>query len=84
MTVDDTVSQGGRILRGANGVLLLLALILLIVGFPFFLFGSFLAISQGPDGIGGDVAFGFSVGGFVAVLFALGIKEYLRRRDGWF
>lgn len=83
MTVDDAPAHDTRILRGTNGILLLLAMILLIVGFPFFLFGVFLALSQGPDGMG-DVAFGFGFGGCVAVMFSLGIREYLRRRDGWF
>ena len=69
---------------GTNTALLLLAVILLIVGFPLFLFGWFLAVSQGPDGLGGDVPFRFTAGGLVAVLFALEIKQYLRRRDAWF
>ena len=76
--------KGSRILKGTNAFLLLLAVILLIAGFPSFLFGVFLAISQGPDGIGGDVALGFSFGGLVSVLCSLGIRAYLRRRDGWF
>ena len=84
MTLDGKAAQGSRILKIADAALLLLALILLIAGFPFFLFGLFLAVSQGPDGIGGDVAFGFSFGGLVSVLCALVIRAYLRRRDGWF
>ena len=84
MTVDGKPAQGSRSLQLPNPALLLLAVILLIAGFPCFLFGVFLAVSQGPDGIGGDVALGFSFGGLVSVLWALGIKVYLRRRDGWF
>ena len=85
MTLDGRVAQkNSRVLKGTNALLLLLAVILLITGFPFFLFGAFLAISQGPDGIGRDVAFGFSFGGLVSVLCSLGIRAYLRRRDGWF
>ncbi len=84
MTLDGKAAHESRILKVTNAALLLLAVILLIVGFPFFLFGLFLAVSQGPDGIGGDVAFGFSFGGLVSVSCALVIKGYLRRRDGWF
>ena len=84
MTLDGEAARESRILKITNAALLLLAAILLIVGFPFFLFGVFLAISQGPDGIGGNVAFGFSSGGFVSVLCALVIRAYLRRRAGWF
>lgn len=76
--------ETGRILKGTNTFLLLLALILLIAGFPFFLFGVFLALGPGQNGIGMDVAFRFSVGGLASVLCALGIRAYLRRRDGWF
>ena len=82
MTVDDLAVHEASTRGGLNTVLLLLAVILLIVGFPLFLFGVFLALSQGPDGMG-DVALGFGFGGFVAVVCALGIKAYLRRRDGW-
>ena len=82
MTVDDPAIYEARTRSGKNAILLLLTVILLIVGFPFFLFGVFLALSQGPDGMG-DVAFGFSFGGFVSVVCALGIRTYLRRRDGW-
>ncbi len=63
-------------------LLLVLALMLLISGFPLFWFGLFLAATQGPDGIGG--AFGFTAGGAAAVVCALGIKAYLQRRDAWF
>ena len=84
MTLDGKAAQESRILKVTNAALLLLAVILLIVGFPFFLFGLFLAVSQGPDGIGGDVASGFSFGGLVSVSCALVIRAYLRRRDGWF
>ncbi len=84
MTLDGKAAQESTILRVRNASLLLLALISLIAGLPFLLFGLFLAISQGPDGIGGDVAFGFSFSGLVSVLCALGIRAYLRRRDGWF
>ena len=83
MTLDNK-AQESRSLKITNTALLLLAVILLIAGFPCFLFGVFLAVSQGPDGIGRDVALGFSFGGLVSVLCALGIKAYLRRRDGWF
>ena len=85
MTLDGRAAQKtSRIVRGTNTFLLLLAVILLIAGFPCLLFGVFLAISQGPDGIGGNVAFGFTFGGLVSVSCALVIKGYLRRRDGWF
>jgi len=84
MTVDGKAAQENRSPQLPNAALLLLAVILLIAGFPCFLFGVFLAVSQGPDGIGRDVALGFSFGGLVSVLCALGIKGYLRRRDGWF
>ncbi len=62
--------------------LLLAALILLIVGFPFFLFGVFLSLSQGPGGMG-DVAVRFSSYGFLAVSCGLIIRSYLQRRRGW-
>ena len=55
----------------------------LIAGFPFFLFGLFLALSQ-ANGMEGDVALRFSLSGPVSVLCGLGIRAYLRRRDGWF
>ena len=85
MTLDGSAAQqSSRAEKGTNTFLLLLAVILLIAGFPSFLFGVFLAISQGPGGIGGDVAFGFSFGGLVSVLCSLGIRAYLRRRDGSF
>ena len=85
MTLDGKVVQeSGRVQRGTNAFLLLLALILLIAGSPFFVFGVFLALGPGQNGIGMDVAFRFSVGGLVSVLCALGIRAYLRRRDSWF
>ena len=93
MTVDSVRAQkSSRILNGTNALLLLLSVILLIAGFPSFLFGVFLAISQRPGGnveyispsLGGDVAFGFSFVGLVSVLCSLGIRAYLRRRDGSF
>ena len=93
MTLDSIPAQkSSRILKGTNAFLLLLSVILLIAGFPSFLFGVFLAISQRPDGnveyispsLGGDVAFGFSLAGLVSVLCSLGIRAYLRRRDGSF
>ena len=84
MTVDGKAAQESRSLQLPNAALLLLAVILLIAGFPCFLFGVFLAVSQGPGGIGGGVALGFSFGGLVSVFCALGINAYLRRRDGWF
>ena len=85
MILDESATQHSiRVEKGMNTFLLLLAVILLIAGFPCLLFGVFLAISQGPGGIGADVAFGFSVGGLVSVLCSLGIRAYLRRRDGWF
>ena len=85
MTLDDPVPrESGTIRNGMNTGLLVFALTLLIAGFPSLLFGVFLAISQGPDGIGGDVAFGFSFGGLISVLCSFGIRAYLRKRDGWF
>ncbi len=69
-------------LKGTNTLLLVLALILLIAGFPFLLFGTFITLIEQHDAIPGGRYFAF--GGLVAVLSALGIKEYLRRRDGWF
>ena len=51
MTVDSIPAQkSSRILKGTNALLLLLSVILLIAGFPSFLFGVFLAISQRPGG----------------------------------
>ena len=93
MTLDSIPAQKSkRVLKGTNAFLLLLTVILLIAGFPSFLFGVFLAISQRPGGnveyispsLGGDVAFGFSFVGLVSVLCSLGIRAYLRRRDGSF
>ena len=85
MTSDGKVAQeSGRVLKGTHTFLLLLALILLIAGSPFFVFGVFLALGPGQNGIGMDVAFRFSVGGLVSVLSALGIRAYLLRRDSWF
>ena len=66
-----------------NSALLLLAVILLIVGFPFVVFGLFLAVSH-ANGLEGDVALRFGFAGLVSVSCALGIKAYLRKRDGWF
>ena len=84
-TLDGGAAQkSSRILKGTNTFFLLLAVVLLIAGFPCFLFGVFLAVSPGQNGIGGDVAFRFSFGGLVSVLCALVIRAYLRRRDGWF
>ena len=83
MTVDGKAAQGSRILKITNTALLVLAVILLIVGFPSFLFGVFLAVSQ-ANGLEGDVALRFSFGGLVSVLCALVIKRYLRSREGWF
>lgn len=68
--------------KGLNGFLLVLALILLIAGFPFLLFGTFLTLIEQHEAIPGGSHFVF--GGLVAVVCALGVKEYLRRRDGWF
>lgn len=68
----------------SNNALLLLTTTLLVAGFPSFLFGAFLAVSQGPDGLGTDVAAGFGWGGLAAVFLALGFRQYLKRRDGWF
>lgn len=84
MTVNGKVVQERRVLKGTNAFLLLLALVLLIAGFPFFLFGVFLALGPGQNGIGMDVALRFTVGGLVSVLCALGIRAYLLRRDSWF
>ena len=75
-------SHQSTVLKGTNAVLLVLTLILLIAGFPFLLFGSFLAFIAAQDVIPGGSYFAF--GGLVAVLCALGVREYLRRRDGWF
>ena len=66
-----------------NTALLLLAVILLIVGFPFVVFGLFLAVSQ-ANGLEANVASRFGFGGLVSVSCALVLKAYLRRRDGWF
>jgi hypothetical protein len=75
--------QQSTILRGTNAFLLRVALVLLIVGFPFLLFGSFLLLIEGgEDAISGGRYFAF--GGLVGVLCALGIREHLRRREGWF
>jgi hypothetical protein len=84
MTLDVKSAQESRSLKVSHAALLLPAMILLIAGFPFLLFGLFLAVSQGPGGIEADVAFGFSFGGLVSVLCALVIRAYLRRRGGWF
>jgi hypothetical protein len=84
MTADSSTAREGKSPRETNGLLRVLAVFLLIAGFPSFLFGLFLAMSQGPDGIGSDVAFRFSVYGLFAVLCALGIKRFVRGRDGWF
>lgn len=84
MTWDVKAAQESRSLTVPHAVLLLLVVILLITGFPFLLFGLFLAVSQGPDGIGGNVAFGFSSVGLLSVLCALVIRAFLRRRGGWF
>ena len=75
-------SHQSTVLKGTNAVLLVLTLILLIAGFPFLLFGSFLAFIEAQDVIPGGSYFAF--GGLVAVLCALGVREHLRRRDGWF
>ena len=84
MTLDDKAAEEGRSLTVSHAALRFLAVTLLIAGFPLLLFGVFLAVSQGPDGIGGNVAFGFSSGGLLSVLSALGIRAFLRRRGGWF
>ena len=69
-------------LKGTHTVLLVLTLFLLVAGFPFLLFGSLLVLIEGgEDVISGGRYFAFS--GLVAMLCALGIEEYLRRRDGW-
>ena len=84
MTVNSGRARAGKTPRETKGLLRALALFLLIAGFPSLLFGLFLAVSQGPDGIGPDVAFRFSVYGLLAVLCALTIKRFVRGRDGWF
>lgn len=66
----------------ANALLLVLTLILLIAGFPFLLFGTFVAFIEQPEAVPGGSYFAF--GGLVAVLCALGFRAYLRRRGGWF
>ena len=83
MTLDGHAAQNSRMLRITNAALLLVAVIFLIVGFPFFLFGLFLAVSD-ANGLDGDFALRFSIGGLMLVLCALLLKAYLRRRDGWF
>ena len=55
MTLDGKAAQESGILKITNAALLLLAVILLIAGFPSFLFGLFLAFSQ-ANGMEGDVA----------------------------
>lgn len=67
---------------GTHALLLVLALILLVAGFPFFVFGSFLAAIGEQAAIDGGRY--FAVGGLVAMACAWGLKGYLRRRDGWF
>ena len=84
MTLDNKATQDSSILKVSSASFLLVAVILLIAGFPSFLFGVFLAVSPTQNGMGGDVAFRFGFGGLVSVLCALGIRAYLRRRDGWF
>jgi hypothetical protein len=66
-------------LKSANALLLVLALILLIAGFPFLLFGAFLALIETQDVIPGGGY--FAVGGLAALLCGLGIKQHLKRRD---
>jgi len=83
MTLDGTGPPESSMIRKVTDTfLLILALTLLIAGFPSALFGLFLTVSE-QNGMEGDVAFWFSVGGFLSVLCALGVRAYLRRRDGW-
>ena len=83
MTLDGTGAlESSMIQKVTDAFLLILALTLLIAGFPSALFGLFLTISE-QDGMDGNVAFWFSFGGFLSVLCALGVRAYLRRRDGW-
>ena len=78
----DRHDQKSTVRTGSKTLLLVLALILLIAGFPFLLFGSFITLIEEQEAIPGGSYFAF--GGLVAVLCALGIKGYLRRRGGWF
>ena len=83
MTLDSTGAPESNMIRKVTYTFLrILALTLLIAGFPSALFGLFLTISE-QDGMDGEVAFWFSFGGFLSVLCALGVRAYLRRRDGW-
>jgi len=74
--------QSNRVRTAMDTFLLVLALTLLIAGFPSALFGVFLTISE-QDGIEGGAAFWFSFGGLLSVLFAFGVRAFLRKRDGW-
>lgn len=61
--------------------LFLVVVILLVAGFPSLLFGVFLAVTQGPDGIGPEAARGFGLGGLAAVLLGLALHRYVRRGE---
>lgn len=65
-----------------KAVLLVVALVLLVAGFPFLVFGSFLAAIDAEGAIDGGGY--FAVGGLIAILGAVGIRAYLRRLGEWF
>ena len=69
-------------LKTANTLLLVLVVILLVAGFPFLLFGSFITLIEQQTAIPGGSY--FAVGGLVAVVCALGIRRYLQKRQAWF
>ncbi len=66
----------------ASVLLLVLALILLVVGFPFFVFGAFLIAMDAGGAIDGGSY--FAVGGLAAMVFALAIRGHLQREHAWF
>ena len=73
MTLDGKAAQESRSPKVLHGALLLLALILLVAGFPFFVFGLFLAVSQ-ANGLEGDLVLRFCFGGGLSVGCAMGIS----------
>ena len=66
----------------AANLLLVLTLILLVVGLPFFVFGAFLIAMDAGGAIDGGSY--FAVGGLAAMLCGLGLKGHLRRQGAWF